>query len=331
MQKDCVVGRIKLRFVDYDPSYVPENHLIYKVLARHFEVDQASEPDIVISCGLGVEHTKYDRCVKIVWIGENVVPDFNWFDYAVGFDHLDFGDRYLRVPLYAFYGSYRKLLDRGKMTDAQLLNRKFCCFVASNPQRDPIVFEFVKRLSEYKSVDCGGRCLNNVGGRVEDKLAFCAEHKFNVAFENSTSAGYTTEKIMEPLAVESVPIYWGNPLVERDFRPECMVRVTGPNDIDRAIEQVIRLDRDDAAYLQRARAACLAEPDLDAYERKLESFLVGICDRVRTEGVEAVRQRNFFGAQFSQRKYEAPLLRSYAKIRAAAWFGWNLLHGRIVR
>lgn len=325
-----MMKKLKLLFVDHDSGFVPEKSLVYRVLARHFEIDQTSSPEVVISCGLGVAHTKYDRCVKIVWIGENVVPDFNWFDYAVGFDHLEFGDRYLRVPLYAFYGSYRQLAERGGKTDEQLLKRRFCSFVASNPQRDPIVFEFVRRLSEYKQVDCGGRLMNNVGGWVKDKLAFCANYKFNVAFENSSSSGYTTEKLMEPLAVESVPIYWGNPLVERDFCPDCMVRVAGAVDIDRAVKEIIRLDQDDAAYLKRVRSPCLAGTDLDAYERRLEGFLVRICERVLADGVAAARRRNFYGAQVSQRKYLGPILRGYERARAVAWFGLNLLRGRMV-
>ncbi|CAJ99309.1 alpha (1,3)-fucosyltransferase fragment 2 [Helicobacter acinonychis str. Sheeba] len=34
------------------------------------------------------------------YTGENEVPNFNLFDYAIGFDGLDFKERYLRMPLY---------------------------------------------------------------------------------------------------------------------------------------------------------------------------------------------------------------------------------------
>ena len=324
------MNRIKLRFVDYSSGYVPEEQLIYKVLSRHFEIDQVSDPDFIISCGLGVEHTKYDRCVKIVWIGENVVPDFNWFDYAIGFDHMDFGDRYLRVPLCAFYESYRRIEEPLDRTDEQLLNRDFCSFVASNPQRDPIVFDFVRELSKYKKVSCGGACLNNVGGRVKDKMSFCAAHKFNVAFENSSSPGYTTEKIMQPLVAGSVPIYYGNPMVEADFNPGCMVRVGGWDDIPRVIDEIVALDKDDAAYLSKCRAPRLAEDRL-AHERRLEAFLLGIVERGLACGLSAAYRRNFYGCQSSHRRCLGPVLRTANRLREAAWFGLNLLHGRIAR
>ncbi|WP_285658651.1 glycosyltransferase family 10 domain-containing protein, partial [Helicobacter bizzozeronii] len=42
---------------------------------------------------------------RLVFVGENERIDFNVYDFAMGFDHLEFGDRYLRVPLYyqSFY------------------------------------------------------------------------------------------------------------------------------------------------------------------------------------------------------------------------------------
>ena len=42
---------------------------------------------------------------------------------------------------------------------------------------------------------------------------------FTIAFKNDSYPGYTTEKIYEPMYVNSLPIYSGNPLVYRDFNP----------------------------------------------------------------------------------------------------------------
>lgn len=48
----------------------------------------------------------YNNCEKILFTGENYVPDFHPYDYAMGFHYIDFGDRYLRFPLYVFYQWY---------------------------------------------------------------------------------------------------------------------------------------------------------------------------------------------------------------------------------
>ena len=72
-------------------------------------------------------------------------------------------------------------------------------------------------MSSKEKVDSGGKFLNNVGGPVTDKLSFIKDYKFVISFENSSYPGYTTEKILEPMLVNSIPVYWGNPLVYNDF------------------------------------------------------------------------------------------------------------------
>ena len=73
---------INLRFTDYDSSYDPKKQLIYRLLFEDFEINMEGKPDFIISCALGFDHVKYHDCVKILWTGENCVPNFNWFDYG---------------------------------------------------------------------------------------------------------------------------------------------------------------------------------------------------------------------------------------------------------
>ena len=35
------------------------------------------------------------------------------------------------------------------------------------------------------------------------------KYKFNICFENSSTPGYVTEKIIQSMYVNSIPIYWG--------------------------------------------------------------------------------------------------------------------------
>ena len=43
----------------------------------------------------------------------------------------------------------------------------------------------------------GGKCMNNVGGRVFDKKKFLSKYKFSIAMENSDGDGYLSEKIID--------------------------------------------------------------------------------------------------------------------------------------
>lgn len=217
--------KLKLRYCDFWSNFPFERRLFHQIISRHYEIDQVSEPDYVICGDWGTDHSLYDRCVKILVTFENGTPNFNEYDYAIAFDHLEFGDRYLRVPYYAICApEFITLAARKQNPDASLLNRKFCSFVVSNAKScHPLRRLFFERLCKYKRVDSGGRWLNNIGGAVKDKIAFCRDYKFNICFENSSHPGYVTEKIMHAYAAQTVPIYFGAPDVEKDFCLDSMV------------------------------------------------------------------------------------------------------------
>lgn len=284
---------LRIKFVDQWKGHVPEQDPYFKILAKHFSVELSDDPDYVFDGGLGREHLRYERAVKLVTVGENVVPDFNCFDYAIGFDRLSFGDRYLRIPLYAFYAEYRDLAHREPPAPDVLLKRDFCSFVVSNGGgADPLRARFFRELGKYRPVASGGHYLNNVGGPVADKAAFCRGYKFNIAFENSVSPGYVTEKVMQPMSWFSLPIYYGDPFVEEEFNPASMVRVRSADDVERAIEEIIRLDRNDEEYLARVTAPCLTRT-YGFYDGQLEKFLVDIVSRP----FEACHRLNRYGYQ----------------------------------
>ena len=293
--------RIRIKFIDYY-DIPPEKIFFYRILRKFYDVELCDDPDYIFDGGLGHDHVNYD-CVKILYIGESYCPDFNAFDYAIGFDRMEFGDRYLRYPFYAVRSEFRQLKSEGfrfegsGITPESLLNREFCSFVVSNDDGDPARAEFFRRLSKYKPVASGGKLYNNVGGRVPDKVGFVSKYKFNIAFENSCVPGYTTEKIMEPLVVHSVPIYYGNPRIEEDFDPACMVCVRSREDMDRAIEEIIALDRDDDAYLRRLTAPTCVHPYV-WHEERLVAFLRNVFD----QPLDRARRLNGFGYQVNIRR-----------------------------
>lgn len=285
---------LKIKFIGLDKSLSLADWSVYRLISKRYEIHLNEEPDYVVFCNDGQCEFRYNDSIKILIQSENRVCDFNAYDYAVGFDYMTFGDRYLRNPQFSRRAAFSQAVNRAVMSDEQFLNRKFCSFVVSNVQfGDPIREKFFRRLSQYKKVDSGGRFLNNIGGPVKDKLAFCREYKFNIAFENSSSPGYTTEKIMEAYAIRSVPIYYGNPNVETDFRPESMVHVMGEDDIERAVDEVIRLDNDDDAYLKKVTEPCFVVDDPWVYERQLDDFLVHIFE----QPIDKARRRNRYGCQ----------------------------------
>jgi hypothetical protein len=254
--------KIKIRFADFYEGFDRNDNYFTDLLSERYELEQVDEPDILIYSAFGRSHVAF-RCLKIFWTGENRRADFRECDFAFTFDKQTADGRNYRMPLYVHYppfygyGDISCLVNGrpcGPAAAAPGIKTKFCNMVISNPRRDRTAMEFFRRLSEYKKVDSGGRFLNNLGGPVPDKLAFIKDYKFTMAFENCSHPGYTTEKILDPLLVGSVPIYWGNPEIASEFNPDSFVNLHDFATLEDAVRRVIEIDRDDDLYRRMAEA-----------------------------------------------------------------------------
>ena len=248
---------IKLGFCDFwsgfhtDPDTRNEesNNFFYNMLKDKYDIEISNDPDILIFSAFGNAHQKYN-CTKIFYTGENVRPNYSICDYSVTFDYIE-GDRNFRFPLSAVnlyeIGIRDKFLKEVDFDKIKVEKTKFCNFVFSNPNanlRNQLFFE----LSKYKKVDAGGRVFNNIGYPVGDKLEFLNNYKFTIAFENSQSDGYTTEKLIHPKLKNSIPIYWGNPRVSDDWNDKSFINAYKFSNISELVEYVKEVDNDDDLY-----------------------------------------------------------------------------------
>ena len=280
---------IKINFCDMFKGFDKQDNIFVDVINRYFDGYEISEePDFLIYSCFGTNHHKYmnKRCVKIFYTGEAITPNFCECDYAIAFDNIVFGERYIRRPIWMFNPEQ---WTECKLTDEEALNRRFCNFVYSNAKdgwATKLRIDFAKKLMEYKKVDCPGKVLNNMSSDVltprdgdwqKGKMAFLKDYKFTIAFENCSMDGYTTEKMLDPLIAHSVPIYWGNPSVDKDFNTEAFVCANGYEDrLDDLVNRIIELDKDDSAYLKMLRSN--PHPLQHDYSEmdKLEQFLINI-------------------------------------------------------
>ncbi len=261
------------------------------------EVCVSEDPDFLF-CSVGYEANRFKyKCPRIFLTGENAVPDFNCVDYAIGFHYIDFEDRYKRVPLYCFYEEdYNKALNK-HLNYLSKDKNKFCNFVYSNnrdamEERD----KFFHLLSEYKMVDSGGRHLNNIGGPVEDKYSFQKQYKFSIAFENASSSGYTTEKILQAFSAGTIPIYYGNPRISEEFNPKAFINCHDYKNFEAVIERIKEIDNDDYLYEE-----IIKEPIFTDMENKkdplveYEEFLKKICSQNPNKAIR--RSNDAWGAK----------------------------------
>lgn len=297
---------IKIRYVDFWSTCDFENHILTRALRENFNVEIVNDDsaDYVFFSIFGDEHWLLpERCIKIFYTGENVCPDFNACDYGIGFEWMDYGDRYLRFPNYyatKFFERTTRIMEDKHLRPIPE-KTEFCSFVVSNPEGNPIRKQLFEKISEYKQVNSGGRWLNNIGGPVADKLEFEQKHKFSICCENSSHSGYTTEKIVESFAAQTVPIYWGDPDVAKVFNPRAFINAMDYASLDGLLAAVKAIDDDDTLYLQMVKEPALNQGlTLESQYNVLSDFLTNIVNQPLSMAQRY--NREFWGKKYLNRE-----------------------------
>ena len=240
------------------------------------------------------------QCVRLWISGENVRPDFNLVDYAIGFDDMMFGDRYLQFPYYMWPNrreTFEKAIRKHNNVDRDsAIHREFCGWIVSNGLWDNMYRDQIfDKLSQYKRIDSGGKYLNNQPDGecipMGESLEFYGRHKFTLALENSKMPGYTTEKIIEAWAGGNVPIYWGDPDIEKNFSSGAFINANKYNSLDDLLAEVIRIDNDDDAYMRMLGTPILF-PGSRCYEYMREEYVRSFLENIfEKQTVEQARRR----------------------------------------
>jgi alpha(1,3/1,4) fucosyltransferase len=252
--------KIRIDFCDFWPGFCKTDNFFWNLLKTHFEVELHAQPDFIIYSNRESHLHRVHNCVKIFFTVESFRPDWRECDYAFTCHYLD-DPRHYRLPLYVLYAPADRLTRRGDEDWNTVLTAKknFCAFVVgkADPRKPEKRVQFFHRLSRYRKVDSAGGALNNMGWRVPcvpgAKEDFLRSYKFNLAFENASIPGYTTEKLVEPMLVKCLPIYWGNPRVTEEFNTASFLNYSDFASEEALIEEIIALDRDDEKYLARLR------------------------------------------------------------------------------
>lgn len=307
---------IKIKFSGMSGIFDSEDNFIVEILKKYFVVELSDEPDFLIYSVNSKDYLNYD-CVRIFFTPENLVPDFNICDYAIGFHYIQFGDRYIRFPIY-LVNSFKAYEGDAFGDDLNLARNKheivldktdFCAFVYSNGEAAPCRERIFTALSKYKHVNSGGRYKNNIGALVGNKLEFQRKHKFVIAFENSSTIGYTTEKIMHAFAAGAIPIYWGNPEIEREFNGNSFINCHNFGLMEEGDEQAIRsivkriieLDEDDSKYEQvLSTPAFCDEKYVEKKQDEFEKYLVHIFSQNRNTAYRRVRL--YWGERYERKQ-----------------------------
>lgn len=241
---------------DFDFSFLSP---FSDILPQLYDVQIVEEcPDVLFYSVFGNKHLKYDNdeITKILYSAE-VRSDYkerHFFqdcDYSFSYHYREGDPNHYRLPNWVVW-RYNRLNELTELRDGdQILEEKsnFCNFLYSNSNPEERK-DFFNQLSEYKHVDSGGSVLNNIDYEIPQgqDIQWTSNYKFNIAFENASYEGYTTEKLYRAFLAKTIPIYWGNPYVHEDFNSDSFIWVKDTDNFDKAIERVKELDQDDEKY-----------------------------------------------------------------------------------
>lgn len=263
---------LRIYYVDLDlqPNFIIQEDEVYKILTENWDLKIDKEnPDLLIYSTNGYDHVRYHRPTILFRTEENIFPDFNHCDYAMSFVREDFNNKNFYSPL-TDCTPVMPMPD-----DRSALSRPFACFIASQDtvgRGASLRKKFVNCLmAQYKHVDCPGKVLHNIDietlpGRTDTlwnkgKIALLSNYKFNIAFENSNTDGYITEKLSDAFQACTIPVYWGSAGNITPFPREAMIYANDYDNIDSLIARIKQVDEDDELYLSMLHANPLYNND----------------------------------------------------------------------
>ena len=265
---------LRINFISFWPNFKKKDNYFYHLLNLKYKVIiDNKNPQIVFHSydySGNEEHKNFDKnkTLKIFFSGENVDPDLNESNFSFTFRSTNKNGNY-RLPLWVLHINwfdikYKKNRDIGYHIDLKsllskknIINNEFCSFITSNPQGRRV--DFFQKLNDIKKVDSGGRIQNNLNFQIKGrgdqhwKYNFLKKYKFNIAFENTIGMGYVSERIIQPMSVGSIPIYWGDNQVKKDFNKDSFIFVNDFDNEDKLLDKIIELNNKPELYIEKLK------------------------------------------------------------------------------
>lgn len=125
---------------------------------------------------------------------------------------------------------------------------------------------------------------------IKNKIEFLSDYKFSIAMENSSGDGYASEKIIDSFISGTIPIYYGDYIIDEYINPKSYILVHGPQDMNQKIEFIQKIDNDDELYKSILKEKVyLDDKLLEKLHKEQSDFWFHIFDQDKNKA-----KRNFF-------------------------------------
>lgn len=342
--KVYIMKRIKVNYVDtskpIEDGLIQDEKMqfIHERLSQYYDVIITNKnPDIIFCDIYGIEYMKYD-CIKVGVTVEEYAPDFNTYDYVITiFDEFQFKDRIFCYRVIVTLKKSREMNDlaiKKHLISEDDLNKKteFCSFVQSNELGvDSCRIDFFHKLSKYKKVNSGGLTLNNVGGRVADKLDFESKHKFSISFINGKN--YTLQdRPADAFAAKTVPIYWGNRDINKVLNKDAFINCHDFDSFDEVVEYIKVIDNDEDLYRKMLQTPAYINPvTLREEIKRFDDFLINIVENGSIQRSGAYYNKAFEKEVFYGREKRTRIIRAAHKLKPITKWVFASKLGQVVK
>jgi hypothetical protein len=223
---------------------------------------------------------------RIWFTGENAKPPIpDGFDAYLSYESNEYHPKNIYLPLWVlnlnWFGhtgvhgftssnpTQEALLTPRSPEQLRLDKRTGCCaFIGvMETTRRNALFE----ISQIMDTEVYGA---SVGKRVKDKIEVANNYRFILAFENSISQGYVTEKLLEAHLTNAFPLYWGPRKIDY-FNSERYINFSNFNGFSDFLDEIRRLDQNPEELIHKLSQPVLSEKfDFDSVIHKLRESLL---------------------------------------------------------
>jgi hypothetical protein len=211
---------IRVAFSGFWPSFEPDDNELLNIV-RHaaslagfiVQIDYSNPDLLLFSCFGEPQPNEYLGATRLLYLGENVRPDYRDTDYSLTFDMSDYCERNIYLPLwllrstkYCSKSSDYQPYDMNQLEQPRNASGHDDAVVYIGNNSTPMRLEAIRELERLGvAVDCYGSQTRPVSNKINTLLRY----RYSLCFENSFTPGYVTEKIVDSFMGGSFPIYWG--------------------------------------------------------------------------------------------------------------------------
>lgn len=163
------------------------------------------------------------------WIKSN----YSLFDHVIGHDSelMESLPNGIWIPFGGcwVHSSDWKIYEKNKLVSIVASEKRY---LRGHQMRHQIIDEFRNKI------DLFGRGYNSIQHKIES----LKDYKYQIVIENESIPGYFTEKLIDCFVIGTVPIYFGDPNIERIFDSNGMIIVNGYDALKEVMENLERFN-----------------------------------------------------------------------------------------